>query len=124
MKTPWRDGTTHVIMSDGELVEKLAALVPAPRFHLVRLGNAEPMQPGIAPRSMDLHGSQHLRHEQPWRFTFLHCPGIDATNNAGEREVRPAGIARKTWGGNRSEVGARSQRTLRSVCAGCEKTTE
>ena len=36
MKTPWRDGTTHVIMSDGGLVEKLAALVPAPRFHLVR----------------------------------------------------------------------------------------
>jgi hypothetical protein len=36
MKTPWRDGTTHVVMSDGELVEKLAALVPAPRFHLVR----------------------------------------------------------------------------------------
>jgi len=36
MKTSWRDGTTHVIMSDGELVEKLAALVPAPRFHLVR----------------------------------------------------------------------------------------
>ena len=36
MKTPWRNGTTHVIMSDGELVEKLAALVPAPRFQLVR----------------------------------------------------------------------------------------
>src|SRR5438132_13407429 len=36
MKTPWRDGTTHVTMSDGELLEKLAALVPAPRFHLVR----------------------------------------------------------------------------------------
>jgi hypothetical protein len=36
MKTPWRDGTTHVVMSDAELVEKLAALVPAPRFHLVR----------------------------------------------------------------------------------------
>ena len=36
MKTPWRDGRTQVIMSDGELLEKLAALVPAPRFHLVR----------------------------------------------------------------------------------------
>src|SRR5207249_8365041 len=36
MKTPWRNGTTHVIMSDGQLVEKLAALVPAPRFQLVR----------------------------------------------------------------------------------------
>jgi len=34
MKTPWRDGTTHVVMSDGELVEKLAALVPAPRPQL------------------------------------------------------------------------------------------
>jgi hypothetical protein len=37
-KTPWRDGTTHVIMSNGELVEKLAALVRAPRFHLVMSG--------------------------------------------------------------------------------------
>jgi hypothetical protein len=36
MKTPWRDGTTHVVMTDAELIEKLAALVPAPRFHLVR----------------------------------------------------------------------------------------
>jgi len=36
MKTRWRDGTTHVILSDSELLEKLSALVPAPRFHLVR----------------------------------------------------------------------------------------
>src|SRR5947208_1217376 len=51
MKTPWRDGTTHVIMSDGELVEKLAALVPAPRFHLVRyfgiLASAAKQRPSI-----------------------------------------------------------------------------
>src|SRR3989475_5739275 len=25
--------------------------------------------------------AKHLRHEQPWLFTFLHCPGIEATNN-------------------------------------------
>jgi len=53
MKTPWRDGTTHVIMSDGELVEKLAALVPAPRFHLVRyfgiLASAAKQRPSIVP---------------------------------------------------------------------------
>src|SRR5438034_5605756 len=58
-------------------------------------------------------------HEQPWLFTFLHCPGIDATNNAGEREMRPAVIARKTWGGNRSEAGAEAQRTLMSVLRTC-----
>ena len=53
MKTPWRDGTTHVIMSDDELVEKLAALVPAPRFHLVRyfgiLASAAKQRPSIVP---------------------------------------------------------------------------
>ena len=34
MKTPWRDGTTHVIMSNGELVEKQAALVPRSAFSI------------------------------------------------------------------------------------------
>jgi len=63
--------------------------------------------------------AKHLRHEQPWLFTFLHCPGIDATNNAGEREMRPAVIARKTWGGNRSEAGAKTQRILMSVLRTC-----
>jgi hypothetical protein len=32
----WRDGTTHVVFEPQEFVEKLAALVPPPRFHLVR----------------------------------------------------------------------------------------
>jgi hypothetical protein len=36
LKHRWRDGTTHVLYEPGELVEKLAALVPPPRFHLVR----------------------------------------------------------------------------------------
>jgi hypothetical protein len=32
----WRDGTTHVLFEPLELVGKLAALVPPPRFNLVR----------------------------------------------------------------------------------------
>jgi hypothetical protein len=36
LKTRWRDGTTHIILSPIELIEKLAALVPLPRLHLVR----------------------------------------------------------------------------------------
>ncbi len=35
-KRRWRNGTTHVILEPLELVEKLAALVPCPRFNLVR----------------------------------------------------------------------------------------
>jgi hypothetical protein len=32
----WRDGTTHVIFHPVDLIGKLAALVPPPRFNLVR----------------------------------------------------------------------------------------
>ena len=65
--------------------------------------------------------AKHLRHEQPWLFTFLHCPGIEATNNAAERALRPAVVARKTWGGNRTENGAKTQQILISVLATCRQ---
>jgi hypothetical protein len=35
---PWSDGTMGMRLSPGERVEKLAALVPLPRVHLVRYG--------------------------------------------------------------------------------------
>src|SRR6266498_4599894 len=35
---PWSDGTTGIWLSPVELLEKLAALVPLPRVHLVRYG--------------------------------------------------------------------------------------
>jgi Putative transposase len=36
---PWSDGTTGIRLSPMELLEKLAALVPLPRVHLVRYGS-------------------------------------------------------------------------------------
>jgi hypothetical protein len=36
VKTPWRDGTTHLVMSPLEFMQRLAALVPRPRLHLIR----------------------------------------------------------------------------------------
>lgn len=35
LKTPWRDGTTHLVMDDLEVVGRLAALVPPRRSHLL-----------------------------------------------------------------------------------------
>lgn len=35
LKTPWRDGTTHVVMERHELLERLAPLIPPPRAHQV-----------------------------------------------------------------------------------------
>src|SRR5437016_1244071 len=65
--------------------------------------------------------AKHLRHEEPWLFTFLHCPGIEATNNAAERALRPAVVARKTWGGNRTENGAKTQQILISIITTCRQ---
>ena len=65
--------------------------------------------------------AKHLRHEQPWLWTFLRRPGIDATNNAAERALRPAVIARKTWGGSRTGPGAYAQKTLMSVLRTCHQ---
>ena len=36
LKTPWSDGTTHLLLSPLELIEKLAALIPPRRLNLVR----------------------------------------------------------------------------------------
>ena len=64
--------------------------------------------------------AKHLRHEQPYLFTFLRCPDfLDATNNAAQRALRPAVIARKTWGGNRTPAGAQSQQILASLLRTC-----
>jgi hypothetical protein len=36
LKTPYRDGTTHVIFEPLDFLARLAALVPAPRVNLTR----------------------------------------------------------------------------------------
>ena len=63
--------------------------------------------------------AKHLRHEQPHLFTFLRCPGLHATNNFAERAIRLMAMARKTWGGNRTANGARTQQVLASVLRTC-----
>jgi transposase len=63
--------------------------------------------------------AQHLEHERPYLFTFLYCPGLDATNHEAERAVRWMVIARKVWGGNRTWAGAQTQHILVSVLRTC-----
>jgi len=36
LTTAWRDGTTHIVMSPLEFMQRLAALVPRPRLYLIR----------------------------------------------------------------------------------------
>jgi transposase len=65
------------------------------------------------------HGNRtllaHLRREHGALFTFLEEPGIPATNWRAEQAIRPAVVNRKTWGGNRTWVGAGTQETMMTL---------
>ena len=52
LKTPWRDGTTHLIMSPLEFMQRLAALVPRPRLHLIRFHGV--LAPNAKPRALEV----------------------------------------------------------------------
>lgn len=59
--------------------------------------------------------AKHLDREFEHLFTYLKCPGLEATNWRGEQAIRPAVVARKVWGGNRTKNGAHVQEILTSV---------
>ena len=52
LKSPYHDGTTHVVMSPLELMQRLATLVPRPRLHLIRFH-------GVLAPNARLHPNQH-----------------------------------------------------------------
>lgn len=64
---------------------------------------------------------KHLAHQGPHLFTFLTIEGVEATNWHGEQAVRPCVVNRKTFGGNRTDAGARTQRIVTSVIATAAK---
>ncbi len=53
LKTPYRDGTSHLVMSPLEFMQRLGALVPRPRLHLIRfhgvLARHAQLRAGIVP---------------------------------------------------------------------------
>ena len=84
LKRRWRDGTSHVIFEPGELLEKLAALVPPPRFNLVRyhgiLAPSAAWRPLVVPEVQGCVASTHRD-----------CPAArpDAANAKEKRNCRP-----------------------------------
>jgi transposase len=77
-------------------------------------------------RLAEIHDSEYsdkdcrrlARRLEKYRFellTFLERDNVDATNNHGERTIRPAVLMRKNYYGNRSERGADVQAVLMSV---------
>ncbi|MFT6083042.1 MAG: hypothetical protein ACJAQZ_005126, partial [Planctomycetota bacterium] len=57
LKKRWKDGSTHVVLTAAVLIERLLALVPRPRKHLVTyhgvLAPAASLRSRIVPRPDD-----------------------------------------------------------------------
>ena len=75
--------------------------------------------PRRAPQNQRL--ARHLERERDALFTFLYCPGLEATNWRAEQAIRPMVVTRKVWGGNRTPAGARTQSILLSVLQTCRQ---
>ena len=59
--------------------------------------------------------AKRLKRHENELTVFLWEEGVEATNNAAERALRPAVVMRKITGGSRSERGARATAVLMSV---------
>ena len=67
LKKQWRDGTSHIIFQPHELMEKLVALVPAPRFNMIRYSGVFAPASGwrrhIVPKEA-IHETETSSHEE------------------------------------------------------------
>ncbi len=99
LKTPWSDGTTHLLLSPHELIEKLVALVPPPRLNLVRYHGV--LAPHAADRSQIVPGPVAEEAKAG-------CGHADAGD-------RPSGRHRFSW----AKLLARVFRIDVSVCPEC-----
>jgi hypothetical protein len=72
------------------------------------------------PQEKAIH--HRLSQQRNHLFTFLDHPGVDATNNLAERQLRPAVIARKLSCGNKTMAGTRTFQILASIAATCAQT--
>ncbi len=80
LKTPYRDGSTHLVMTPLEFLQRLAALVPRPRLHLIRFHGV--LAPNAALRAQIVPGE-----------------GAQAPNSADADDDPPAASprARMSW---------------------------
>jgi len=92
LKKRWQDGTTAVVMTKQVLMERLCALVPRPRKHLVTyhgvLAPAAGIRPWIVPRVEADDGCRHTG-----AVANVEADAVQAGRNQSVRRVEPRRIA-------------------------------
>ncbi|MGH9891480.1 MAG: transposase, partial [bacterium] len=85
LKSPYHDGTTHVVMSPLEFMQRLAALVPRPRLHLIRFHGVLAPNAKLRPEIIPSSGRQAGDLPVPG---FPSAP-VNATRHYDFRRARP-----------------------------------
>jgi transposase len=97
----------------------------SPHGYLVACGRLEAALDRLLARDLtdpdNARFARTLRKQRPRLLTFLYAAAVAPTNNAAERELRPAVVVRKTGGCNRTDAGAQAHAVLASVLRTCEK---
>ena len=78
LKTPWRNGATHILLTPMEFMQRLAALAPRPRLHLIRfhgvLAPNAKLRSQVAPNPVQQktagEGDCKHEHSAPVRMTW------------------------------------------------------
>ena len=115
LKTPYREGTTHIVMSPLEFIQRLAALVPRPRLHLIRfhgvLGPNATLRPDIIPNVPVNVNTPSADHAE-----------VPPSRGACPHELGPA--AHKTAGsGFERRMPARRAKARRAFVNECSRST-
>ena len=95
LKSPYHDGTTHVVMSALELMQRLAALVPRPRLHLIRFHGVLAPNARLRPEIIPSSGRQAGDLPVPGFPSVplnAHTPSLDPAE-----APPPAAPARLSW---------------------------
>jgi hypothetical protein len=85
LKTPWSDGTTHLLLSPLELIEKLAALIPPRRLNLAPNAHERsqtvpaPPSPTVSLAPGDSPAAPLRPHRLPWAALLARVFALDVT---------------------------------------------
>lgn len=73
LKTAWRDGTTHLVMSPLEFMQRLAALMPRPRLHLIRFHGVLAPNAKAKPAACEANCAHHRAVRLSWPSCSSGC---------------------------------------------------
>ena len=115
LKKPQKNGVTHVVLSPHELIEKLSALIPQPRMHLVRYSGV--LAPNAKMRSVIIPGLTRAQIKEKEKQE-----NKDSDENTSLKKSSPAKILARVFGIDVSKYtncGGNRFLTGRETCQEC-----